>query len=151
MTIPAALIAILALAPADDKPAATAGDSAKLQGTWVGKAGPDGDRMDVEVEFQGASIVMTFGRNGQKKAAGRGGFKLDEAARPKALDLVDFRMPEDSPPRPSPPFIYAIEGDSLKLCGAGDPGQPRPTEFKWVGSGPTGTVLLELTRKPATK
>jgi uncharacterized protein (TIGR03067 family) len=146
----AALIAILALAPMDDKPAAKGGDVAKLQGTWVGKAGQADERMDVQIEFQGNSVTMTFVRDGQKRV-GRGTFKLDEAARPRALDLVDFRAPEDTPPRPSPPFIYAVEGDTLKLCGAGDADQPRPTEFKSGGSGRTRTVLMELTRKPPAK
>lgn len=151
MTIPAALVAILALAPSDDKPATKeGGDLARLQGTWVGKAGPEGDRFDAEVEFKGSSLTMTFARNGQTRKV-RGDFKLDEKARPRALDLVDFRAPEDAPPRPAPPFIYAVEGDSLKLCGAGDADKPRPTEFKSSGSGRSLTVLLELTRKPAPK
>ena len=150
MTIAAALVAVLALAPADDKPAPKDGDLAKLQGTWVGKAGPDDDRLDVEIEFKGSAMVMHLTRNSQKRT-GRGDFKVDESTRPKALDLVDFRVPEDSPPRPAPPFIYAMEGDMLKLCGAGDPGQPRPTEFKSTGSGRSRTMLMELTRKPAPK
>ncbi len=145
----AAYLAILALAPADDKPAAK-GDAAKLQGAWSGKAGRANDRMDVRVEFQGDTVTMTFGRDGQKRV-GRGTYKLDEAARPRALDLVDFRIPEDAPPRPSPPFIYELEGDSLKLCGAGDADQPRPSEFKSSGSGQTATVLMELTRERPAK
>lgn len=144
MPIPvAALAAILSLAPAE-------GDRAKLQGTWVGKTDAAGQAIDAEVQFQGDMVVMTFTVNGRAQV-GRGGYKLDEAARPKTLDLVDFRAPEDTPPRPAPPFIYAVEGDTLKLCGAGNPDQPRPTEFKSAGSGPTRTVLLELTRKPASK
>jgi uncharacterized protein (TIGR03067 family) len=145
----AAFAAILALAPADDKPAAK-GDAAKLQGTWTGKAGRANDRMDVRLEFQGESVTMTFGRD-DKKLVGRGVFRLDDTARPRAFDLVDFRMPEDAPPRPSPPFIYELDGDALKLCGAGDVGQPRPTEFKSAGSGPTSTVLIELTREKTAK
>lgn len=150
MTIPAALIVLSALGPLDDKPAPKDGDLAKLQGTWIGKAGPQGDRMDVEIEFKGSTMVMHLSRNGQTRT-GRGDFKIDESAKPKALDLVDFRVPEDSPPLPAPPFIYALEGDTLKLCGAGDPDQPRPTEFKAIGSGRTMTMLMELTRKPAPK
>jgi uncharacterized protein (TIGR03067 family) len=149
MTIHAAFLAILALAPADDKPAEQ-GDVAKLQGTWVGKTGRANERMDVRVEFQGNSVRMTFGRDDQKRV-GRGTFKLDDGARPRAFDLVDFRMPEDAPPRPSPPFIYELGGDTLKLCGAGDVDQPRPTEFKSSGAGPTSTVLIELTREKTAK
>jgi uncharacterized protein (TIGR03067 family) len=149
MMIHAAFVAILALVPPDDKPDAKDGDVAKIQGAWTGKAGRANDRMDVRVEFQGNSVTMTFGRDAQKRT-GRGAFKLDDTAKPRAFDLIDFRMPEDSPPRPSPPFIYELDGDTLKLCGAGDTDQPRPTEFKSVGSGPTSTVLIELTReKPA--
>ncbi|HEY2157634.1 MAG TPA: TIGR03067 domain-containing protein, partial [Isosphaeraceae bacterium] len=114
----AAFAAILALAPADDKPALK-GDVAKLQGTWTGKVGRANERTDVRVEFQGDSVTMTFGRDAQKRT-GRGTLRLDDTAKPRALDLVDFRMSEDAPPRPSPPFIYELEGDSLKLCGAGD-------------------------------
>ncbi len=149
MRIHAALVAILALAPADDKPAAK-GDVSKLQGAWTGKAGRANDRMDVRVEFQGDSVTMTFGREGQKRT-GRGTFKLDDDAKPRAFDLIDFRMPEDAPPRPSPPFIYELDGDALRLCGAGDVDQPRPVEFKSTGSGPTQTVLIELTRERPAK
>ena len=145
MIIAAALAAIVALAPADDKPAAKDGDAARLQGAWVGKSGGD-NRGDLEIEFRGSAILVTVTRDGQKRV-GRGTFKVDEAAKPRAFDLVDFRMPEDMPPQPSPPFIYELSGDNLKLCGAGDPGQARPTEFKSGGSGPTRTVLIELARK----
>jgi uncharacterized protein (TIGR03067 family) len=151
MMISIAFVAILALAPAEDKPAAkNDGDMAKLQGSWVGKADRAGEAIDVEIEFRDAAIAMSFTRN-DKKMIGRGTFKLDEAAKPKALDLIDFRAPEDTPARPSPPFIYALEGDMLKLCGAGDAGQPRPTEFKTAGTGRTRTVLMELTRKRPAK
>jgi uncharacterized protein (TIGR03067 family) len=151
MMIHAALVAILALAPADDQPAAKKdGDLARLQGTWIGKADPTGEGIAVEIEFRDGSIAMALTRN-DKTMIGRGTFKLDEAAKPKALDLVDFRAPEDTPARPAPPFIYALEGDTLKLCGAGDAGQPRPTEFKTSGSGRTRTVLMELTRKRPAK
>ncbi len=146
----AAVLAILALAAPDDKPGVKDGDATKLQGAWVGKAGPAEARMDARAEFQGNSLTLTFGRDAQKRV-GRGTFKLDEAAKPRALDLVDFRIPEDAPPQPSPPFIYELEGDTLKLCGAGAADQPRPTEFKSTGSGATRTVLIELTRERPAK
>lgn len=151
MTITAALVAILALAPTDDKPAPKEGaDHAKIQGIWAGKSGDQGDVIDVEFEFKGSSVVMKMTRNG-KTITCRGSFALGEEARPRTLDLVDFRAPEDTPPQPAPPFIYEIDGDALKLCAAAGHARPRPTEFKSGGSGPTRTVLMELKRKPPAK
>lgn len=95
----AAVLAILALAAPDDKPGVKDGDATKLQGAWVGKAGPAEARMDARAEFQGNSLTLTFGRDAQKRV-GRGTFKLDEAAKPRASTSSTSASPRTH--RPSP-------------------------------------------------
>jgi len=53
MTITAALVAILALAPTDDKPAPRGRRPGQDPGIWAGKSGDQGDMLDVEFEFKG--------------------------------------------------------------------------------------------------
>jgi RNA polymerase sigma factor (sigma-70 family) len=131
-------------------PAATAEepktDQEKLQGSWVLVAGdmngdpaPEGYIGNFRAVFKGNKLVF---RTKDDKPIPRFSrewtFQLDPKAKPKAIDLQsgDHRAAG----------IYALEGETLKLCGA-EAGGKRPTEFK----GGPGLLFLTLKREPAPK
>jgi hypothetical protein len=70
-------------------------------------------------------------------------FRIDETATPRTMD---FTAPNGSPGRETP-GIYELGGETLKLA-VGDPGGPRPTEFR-SGEGAKPPRLLILKRKAA--
>ena len=66
---------------------------------------------------------------------GKGTFKIDPAAMPKAIDS----SPAADPSKPIL-GIYEFDGDTLRVCNA-PPGKPRPSDFEAkAGSGHTLTV-----------
>ncbi len=137
-------------APADDKPAtsprqAAADDLKALQGTWECVAMErEGNEVPAE-NLKGSLAVyqgdhVTLYRDGDPYR--RGAVTLNPENKPRpAVNTWDLNGPyADS----TLPGIYAIDGDTLKLCYA-HAGEPRPTGFT-TKSG-TGFLFCTYKRK----
>jgi uncharacterized protein (TIGR03067 family) len=106
-------------------------DREKLQGLWQavhleyqGKKAPPKEVEMFVIRIKGDKL--TFGPGADDRTST---FFLDPTKKPKAMDL----RPEDGPAKGKrlPVAIYAIEGDTLKLClDKEDKGGGRPKEFK---------------------
>jgi uncharacterized protein (TIGR03067 family) len=133
LVIPAALTA-------DDKP--DGDDVAKIQGTWKGKAGKQGE-VDVEYVFEGNAFKLRFTFPGDNKGGIDGKFKLDPMAKPhKTIDWTDLKGLAGGAP-PDSLGIYVFEDENtLKICNprAQD---PRPDEFFESKGGGIGTIVLK--------
>jgi uncharacterized protein (TIGR03067 family) len=126
--------------------AAQENDSAKkdldrLQGVWqmvsmeiVGKSLPEEKIKALKLTFKGNKATHP-GADGKTEEAT---VKLDPSKNPKALDMSPLTGPGKGQTLLA---IYAIEGDTLKICGA-RAGRDRPTEFK----GGKDVILMVLTR-----
>ena len=130
-----ALLTLPALAPA-----ALAAELDDLKGEWTveraeknGQQVPDSFAKRMKVVFDGGKLTLDDG-NGKETVT----IKLDERAEPhKTIDFVH----EDGKTAPG---IYALSGDSLRMCwrkGGGD----RPARF--AISADSGLVLMVLKRK----
>ena len=121
--------------PATDKgnnPAPPAVTPFKLEGTWLGTS----------LEIDGQMIPdrkkpnITFTADGHytctlnEHQANEGTFKVDPAAKPKAIDLKGEKIAEDHAPGDTSLGIVEVNGDTLRLCLNLSPTAPRPTEFK---------------------
>lgn len=148
--IPALVLLLAGLSPAwADEPK---GDLAKLQGTWETRLGPKKDLPLVWV-VEGDKLVAHVTRADGSKVTTRCTLKLDEKARPRALDQTKIRVDfggdvgelasdEDSP------AIYELNGDEWKLCLVPF-GSPRPKAFV---AGPESDVLvMKRVSKPKAK
>ncbi len=134
----AATAAAVALA---DEPALK-GDLARFQGTWSARVGPKKD-IPIALTFKGAEATLVItARNGMQYRS-KGEIKVDDAARPRAIDFIKFTRPNGDA-APENLGIYEIDGDALKLC-TGGLGNARPAEFKAGEGGPPN--LLVLTRE----
>ena len=127
--------------PADDE---VKKELKKLQGEWV-MAGLEIDGRPVpEDKIKGTTLLI----KGDKYTVTVKGkshettFTIDPGRKPKAIDMF---FP-DGPNAPKlSKGIYALEGDTLKLCRAQAPGQPRPKEFAtWPDTG----VFLVTWKRP---
>jgi uncharacterized protein (TIGR03067 family) len=102
-------------------------DKAKLQGLWqVTAAEAQGEKLAAEAAsgvrfvFDGDKLLINQGDEGKKTAV----FKLNAAAKPKTIDLVE----EEG--KKTVQGIYEFDGDTLKLCLAeAGSGAARPTVF----------------------
>ena len=125
-----ALAAGLLLAAQDAKEDATKKDLEQIQGTWRLVSRQRDGRTDPPVAVK--DVLMTnkgdqFSFKGAASGAGatQGTFKLDATKTPKTMD----RIPADGPNKGKTlPAIYALEGDTLKICVA-VAGKERPKEF----------------------
>jgi uncharacterized protein (TIGR03067 family) len=112
-------------------------DKKALQGTWKvaslekdGQAVPAEKVEDMKFDFKDD----TFSRLSDGQRTESGTFKLDPTKKPKAMDATHGNAKE------STPFIYEIDGDTLKLCWR-KPGGERPKEF--TGKGTDGYIVLK--------
>jgi uncharacterized protein (TIGR03067 family) len=139
----AALVA--ASPPPRDK--APQGDLAKIQGRWQTSAGPKHD-IPVVVEFRGDRVTVDLTTPQGLKIRAEGKVKLDEKARPRALDWVEFTA-LDGQDMPEVLAIYEFDGETLKVCNGG-PNNARPTEFK-AGEGALADVVVFRRPKSADR
>jgi RNA polymerase sigma-70 factor (ECF subfamily) len=117
-------------------------DKEKLQGRWVAVSGEVGGKkvpeefvQNCQIRIAGDKITLTGLVKGEKDKGVEGTFKLDPAAKPKAIDL-SLTNREDAL------GIYELDRDSLKLCLVEATGAERPTEF----AGKDKQVLIILKR-----
>jgi uncharacterized protein (TIGR03067 family) len=114
-------------------------DRERIQGDWVGVACQnEGEILPRRIaeqyyfHFEGdkvTSVLFGYGRT----------FTLDPSASPRAIDVLE----EDSSGGPHR-GIYALEGDTLRLC-FDTAGGERPAKF--AGKADPGSILLVLKRK----
>ena len=133
----ACLVLLLTATLATAAPAPDQRDPAppSLEGTWEATSVETGGQKQAEmvgftIAFAGDKLkVQPKNRKDAKEAT----FKLDATARQPGIDI--FPAGEDKPVL----GIYEIDGDTLRLCTGGGPGDPRPAKFE---SKPEGTTLL---------
>jgi uncharacterized protein (TIGR03067 family) len=128
---------------------AVAGDAAKadqrsLQGTWKVLAGNDSGKTLPPPRVKGAKMVVTgnamkvYERDTQREMT----FALEAAREPKTIDLT---LSAGTDKGQLSRGIYALEGDTLKICFA-PPGKARPVSF--LPSQGSGEMLFVLKRVP---
>ena len=128
MRLPLLLTALLLLA-ADAPKEDAKKEQDKFQGTWKpvtaernGENAAPEAMEKLRVLFAGDKLSMRDSDQGPREVAT---FKLDPAAKVKAIDLMLTSGPEKGKTSLG---IYAWDGDNMKLCIA-KPGSDRPTEF----------------------
>jgi RNA polymerase sigma factor (sigma-70 family) len=112
-------------------------DQAKLQGTWTITAVEVGGQPSEglkggKVVFAGDKVTVE--KEGKEKQEST--FKLDPFAKPKAADFTPLSGPNKGATFPG---IYALDGDTMKLCLALE--ERRPTELA-TQPGRKGTLLV---------
>jgi uncharacterized protein (TIGR03067 family) len=121
-----------------------AGDLAKLQGKWEGRAG-DAKAIRVTLDVAGSDVKVLVQTPQGLKIRAKGRLKLDESTSPRSLDWVKFSC-NDEQELPEIAGIYKVENDAFTICNGGFNGA-RPGDFK-PGDGPLADVLVF--RRPAT-
>ena len=108
-----------------------------LQGVWKlasgemgGIAMPPEITKDVQLTIKGS--VSNYKEQGTEHA---GSFKLDEAKKPKHIDITDQKTGMVMI------GIYELKGDEFKVCLDGD-GKTRPTEFKSKEDNPSVGIMV---------
>ncbi|HEV3167458.1 MAG TPA: TIGR03067 domain-containing protein [Isosphaeraceae bacterium] len=125
-TIMLALALTASPARADDE--APSGDLAKLQGKWTSMGGPARDT-PVLLELKGTTVTMSAKfADGQTRTMVQGTIKVDEKAKPRAIDFLKCKGPLDGP-LPDTQAIYDLDGDTLKIAYPKKGPEDRPTEF----------------------
>jgi RNA polymerase sigma-70 factor (ECF subfamily) len=102
-------------------------DQERLQGTWALVSEERGGKLVEPPEgVKGATLTFQGDRVSFKQKGGghEASFKVDPTRTPKEIDLT---VAQDGKPAVHK-GLYALEGDTLKLCLAHPP-QPRPTAF----------------------
>lgn len=116
-------------------------DKGKLQGTWTCVALIDKGKAEPVERVARLKLIIKNDKYSYQiddKLTFTATFKLDAAAKPRAID-VKF---DDGPLKGKTMFsIYAFEGDELKICG----GDKRPSEF--TSTAESGTVLFTFKRE----
>jgi uncharacterized protein (TIGR03067 family) len=103
-------------------------DREKLVGDWTVLSGQENGKALPAEKVKGKRVVITkdtitvHEENNQKRVMS---YKLDATANPKQIDMTTT---EGSDKGKTSHGIYALEGDSLKICFA-QPGHERPKDF----------------------
>jgi uncharacterized protein (TIGR03067 family) len=140
-TLAVTLLAAVAVAQEE----ATKTDMLKIQGTWRLLSREKDGKADAAEAIK--DIVMInkgdkFSFKGSASGAGAmtGTFTLDATKKPKTMD----RIPADGPRKGKTlPGIYALDGDTLKIC-VSLTGAERPSEF---ATRPNSGVLLSVFKR----
>jgi uncharacterized protein (TIGR03067 family) len=131
---------VLAADPAEKKD----GDLAKLAGSWKTMTGPDKD-VPLTLKIEGNKITVKIVNPDGENVTVTGEFKLDESATPKAIDFVNFKLP-DGKVSEDILAIYTLDGDEFQVCSS-EAGEQRPEEFKNRDNGPPNLFVFK--REPA--
>jgi uncharacterized protein (TIGR03067 family) len=117
------------------------GDLARLQGKWTAEAGAPRDT-NVMAEIKGTTITISQTRPGESRYLHAvESIRIDETATPRTMDFTHSNAASGR----VTPGIYELDGETLKLA-VGDPGGPRPSEFR-SGEGGKAPHLLILRRR----
>ena len=116
-----------------------AGDLGRMQGRWEASVGKRRD-FSVILEVKGSEVAATISPKVGPKLKASGALQLDEAAKPRSLDWVDFATP-DGVEVPRILSIYRLEGDRLILRSGGF-NDVRPRSFEPGGEGVWTDVLV---------
>lgn len=119
-------------------------DKDKILGTWKitketrdGKDVPADANKNVRVTFTADKMQIKEG-----DMAHEASYRLDRTKKPTGIEIV----PADGPHKGQKlQGVYALEGDTLKVCIVLAPGKTVPTEF--VAKPESGCVLLSLQRE----
>lgn len=138
-----AVAAVLLAADDPRKEDSAKQDLEKLQGNWTmasleinGKLESEERIKDVTLVIKGDQyIVKTGGRTFTMT------FTLDATKKPKAIDMVFAEGPEKDKVHRG---IYAIDGDSFKLCRGRLPDKERPMDF---GTWPDTDTFLAVWKR----
>jgi uncharacterized protein (TIGR03067 family) len=116
-----------------------------LEGTWLpssaelgGKQFPEKVRKTIRLELKGDRYTATVGT-----VFDRGRFKLNQSAKPKALDITGAEGPNKGKTILA---IYERNGDTLRVC-YDLSGKSRPTKFKTAAGTPLFLVLYKLQKQ----
>jgi uncharacterized protein (TIGR03067 family) len=120
------------------------GDEQRLQGSWAVVSMEKGGKKEADEQVKDAQLV--FGRDGKltlkhdgKEMEAR--YKLIPGKKPRQMDVILKEAGKEELHK----AIYALEKDSLKICGA-DTGEARPIEF--TAREGEKTLLIILKRVP---
>ena len=116
-------------------------DEATIEGTWVVVAVTKDGKDDEDIK--GDKVTFKDGKvhikNADKNKDEQGTYKLDETAKPKA---IDFMLAGNDKTIVA---IYKVEGDKLTVCVSHKQDGSRPTEF--TAKEGSGQILVELKRE----
>jgi uncharacterized protein (TIGR03067 family) len=137
-----ASLALLGLGSGRAEDARDSKDREKLDGTWkltrVEQDGKENPRaVGSRVEIRDGRIMAFDSENKQNFAIS---FKTDPGRKPHEIDM---KIVEGKDKGKTAEGIYALEGDTLKICYSHDKGK-RPREFKTSGE---QQISLELKRE----
>src|SRR5262249_37735276 len=128
-------------------------DKDLIQGTWkVEKVEAEGQDISDKGGEPKFFMESTWTITDAKMVIKSGGhvaeikFKLDPAAKPKAIESTMVVAPNKEVEGKTFPGVSSLEGDTLKIHLPNDPGAGRPTELETKQGGMT--MMLVLKRKP---
>ena len=121
-----------------------AADMKKLEGVWEGAAVEGDGSKPGSARARISELIITpqkiSAKDGQGNSLGEGTYKVQRIGNMLAIDANGT----GGPTRDKQYFgILLLEGDTLKWC-SGNPGKPRPTEFRSVAP---NAFLMVLKRK----
>jgi len=120
-------------------------DLKKLEGTWVvvgieelGKRGTDEEvkKEDMRFTFAGNKVKVRLGKNDKPQ---EGTFTIDETQKPKHINMKTGDMEIRG--------IYALDGDTLKMCLVKEKKYERPADFTTKRGDGHGLFILKREKK----
>jgi len=123
-----AAVAAVLLVAADDQKNDAEKELKKLQGTWYMAALEVEGQQVVEEKLQSATLTIKGDKYTVtvKDTSYETVITLDPSKKPKTIDMVFTDGPNKDKIHRG---IYALDGDTFKLCRAREPDDERPTEF----------------------